>query len=199
MPKETQDLAGVITDWESMGAPRPSKFKLDVGVEEVELTIWPTDKGQEAIRSYLEMINPLDLVGNQVVATVKSPGSEYMGTKQYNLVKLQGGGVESASSPQAGTQPVLAPRPSAPPQPVATTPSRALDPNNRDTLIVDQVLFKGVIDRLNNGAALKKAIQESIAAWDGIRARHLPPEEASEPAPEADDGFGVIDLNEEGG
>jgi hypothetical protein len=69
----------------------------------------------------------------------------------------------------------------APPNAVVSKP---LDPNSKDILIVDQVLYKGVIDRLNNGAALEQAIGESIAAWDGVRARH---EEPNEPTPEDKD------------
>jgi hypothetical protein len=212
---ETGTIAGVITEWEGHDAPRPSKFKMDMAGEEVELTIWPNDKSQEAIRSYMDMINPDDMVGKQVLATVKLPFTEYQGTHQYNLMKLKVGGtmnlgitgssliiVESQPPPQAETQPVLTPRPPGSPittpAPTATlVPSRTLDPNGKDILIVDQVLYKGVIDRLNNGAALEQAIAESIAAWDGVRARHFVPEEPNEPAPEADDDLGVIDLDAE--
>ena len=199
---EAGTIAGVITEWESFDAPRPSKFKMNMAGEEVELTIWPNDKNQEAIRSYIDMINPDDMVGKQVLATVKLPFTEYQGTQQYNLLKLKADDAESQPPPQAETQPVLTPRPPGSPittpAPTATlVPSRTLDPNGKDILIVDQVLYKGVIDRLNNGAALEQAIAESIAAWDGVRARHFVPQQSDKPAPEADDDLGVIDLDAE--
>ena len=59
------------------------------------------------------------------------------------------------------------------PAPPNTAVLKPLDPNSTNILIVDQVLYKGAIDLRNGGADLEQAIAESIAAWDGVRARHL--------------------------
>ena len=83
--KDTDILTGTITDWERNDAPRPSKLRLEVGEEEVELTVWAADKGQESMRSYLASINPADLIGTQVSVSVEVPCSEYQGTKQYKV------------------------------------------------------------------------------------------------------------------
>ena len=110
MPRkmETENLTGVIKQWISNDAPKPSKFLLGIGEEgEVELTIWPDRASQVAIRDSLELIDPDDLVNQQVIVTVETPPSEYQGTVQYRVTKIR-----TENAPAQGQQKQPAPAPS---------------------------------------------------------------------------------------
>jgi hypothetical protein len=198
MPREMATLVGVIKDWRAgrEGTNQPSKYVMFVEVaeasREVELNIWPADKDQKELLEYLNDIGSPEVLLNQRVRARARFEKTYQDTDQYKLLSISAMGsapskVEAEVPSKAGRfKPLPKPQPSASPRAPQT---RTLDPNDRDMLIVDQVLYKGVIDRLNNGTDLQQAIQESIAAWDGVRARHYAPEEPSEPAP-ATYGFG---------
>ena len=83
------------------------------------------------------------------------------------------------------------PKAAAPAAPAAVAPAQApkyLNPTDRDTLIVDQVIFKGAIDLLRGDTTVAKAVENAIAAWEGVRARHLPTEEILE----SEDDFGSL-------
>ncbi len=71
---------------------------------------------------------------------------------------------------------------SAPKAAPASTTTTSGSANDRDTLIVDQVLFKGAIDlmgvQINDGNCItpEEAARLAIEAWERIRARHERPE-----------------------
>ena len=78
-------------------------------------------------------------------------------------------------------------------------PSPRPQPTDRDTLIVDQVLFKGAVDLLKSDAEMGEdnAVDLVLAIWEGVRARHNPKPEPKQEAPADNDfeeSFGEIQL-----
>jgi hypothetical protein len=48
-------------------------------------------------------------------------------------------------------------------------------PTDRDTIILDEVIFKGAIDLQAQGHSPEGAAELAIATWGAVRSRHLPP------------------------
>ena len=48
-------------------------------------------------------------------------------------------------------------------------------PTDRDTIILDEVIFKGAIDLQAQGHSPEGAAELAIATWDAVRSRHLSP------------------------
>ena len=177
MMAETDILVGTITAWKPGEGTRPSKFLLDVEGETMELTIW-NDASQATLREELESMDAEGLVGATCTAVVRIPFKTYPpddpnGVKQYKLSKIKVSGAAAKPKPKPEVKAeATAP---APPNAVVLKP---LDPNSKDILIVDQVIFKGAMELRSGGAAVEQAVADAIAVWDGVRARHFVTQEA---------------------
>jgi hypothetical protein len=199
---ETDTLIGVITSWRASDAPRPSKLRMDLGEEEVELTVWPTDKGQEALRQYLTTIDPDDLVDERVVATVNLPGSEYQGTKQYKVVKLKPIGAEPKAGPTKAQVKTPPPTPAAP-APTVSVPS--IDGPRWGQNLNIAVTLRTTYPDLSDDELFDKATSLAVKfysqtpgeLWQMVLAERASKVEAAEDVP--DDGFGVINLDADEG
>lgn len=93
-------------------------------------------------------------------------------TVDYTIEQNQRGYWNIIAASPAGGAPASAP----------TKASGAMSYNDRDTLIVDQVLLKSAIDlmgvQINDGNCItpEEAARLAIEAWERIRARHERPE-----------------------
>ena len=80
-------------------------------------------------------------------------------------------------------------------------------PTDKDTLIVDQVLFKGAVDLLKSddqtvGMGADNAVELVIQIWEGVRARHNPkpqpvPEQEAPDDNDDDESFGAILIGDD--
>ena len=206
MPRqiETENITGVITQWISNESPKPSKFLLDVGDTEVELTIWPDRASQVAMRDSLELIDPDDLVNQQVVATVEMPHSEYQGTVQYRVIKIKPGNAAKEAPAQVKKKQVA-------PVPNATQPGQA-EPASYAP-VSRQEIGMATGNAKNGGYTVVAAYYEKhgelpgdeflIACAERINffadALMFPPapEEESTPPTSEDDDLGLINLDED--
>jgi len=185
LPKDQEVLTGEVKRYYGANGNRPAKLIVAGAEETFELTIFPENGAEQPwddsskLPSFMDSLpgGPLDIAG-VIIQAIAEPKGEYNGVKQYKPSKitvLKDGAVPKAAAPAA---PAAAP---------AQAP-KYLNPTDRDTLIVDQVIFKGAIDLLRGDTTVAKAVENAIAAWEGVRARHLPTEETIE---EADD-FGSL-------
>jgi hypothetical protein len=136
-----------------------------------ELTIYPENGVEQPwdedskLPAFMNGL-PVDIVGVSI-QTIAEPKGAYNGVNQYKPSKITVLGSNPNPSPKAAP---AAPAVAAP----AQAPKNPTNPNDRDTLIVDQVIFKGAIDLLRGDTTVAKAVENAIAAWEGVRAsRHL--------------------------
>ena len=196
--EDKEVLSGEVRRFWYANDNRPAKLKVAGAEETFELAIFPLgakhggeDPPWDENSKLPAFMNGLprnlkDLEGLFIEAQAKfthyyPPQGEPNSLPQYkpsNITVLDNPGPKAAA-------------PAAPAAPAAATPAQApkyLNPTDRDTLIVDQVIFKGAIDLLRGDTTVAKAVENAIAAWDGVRARHLPTEEILE----SEDDFGSL-------
>ena len=185
MPKDHEVLTGEVRRFQYANDNRPAKLIVAGAEETFELTIFPENGVEQPwddsskLPSFMDSLpgGPLDIAGT-IIQAIAEPRGEYKGVKKYKPSKIT---VLDNPGPKAA----------APAAPAAATPAQApkyLNPTDRDTLIVDQVIFKGAIDLLRGDTTVAKAVENAIAAWEGVRARHLPTEEILE----SEDDFGSL-------
>ena len=168
MAKDHEVLTGEVTRYYHPNGHRPAKF-IVVGAEKFELAVFPDveqpwDKDTQ-LPAFMNGL-PVDIAGVTIQA-IAEPKGEYNGVKQYKPSKVT----------VLGSSPVPKAAPAAPAAAPAQASKYLANPNDRDTLIVDQVIFKGAIDLLRGDTTVAKAVEDAILAWEGVRARHLPKEE----------------------
>jgi len=180
MPNQSEPLIGIVTDWSEPNEARniPGKLYLKLENDEiVELTCY-ADK--------LAMISglpdePMRLKHASVVVTAtESPPNPKATYRQFRPTAIK---VIGQAPPQSQAQP----------ERTAPTASAVSIPSDRETLIIDQVLFKGVIDLMVRGDAdVDDAVKKVIYIWNGIRARHNSPDPDDGEAGNAGDDLGTI-------
>ena len=174
MPKDQEVLTGEVTNYYHPSGNRPAKLIVADGEATFELTIYPENGVEQPwdedskLPAFMHGL-PVDIVGVSI-QTIAEPKGAYNGGNQYKPSKITVLG--SSPGPKAAT-PAAPAAPAAP----AQAPKYLTNPNDRDILIVDQVIFKGAIDLLRGDTTVAKAVEDAILAWEGVRARHLPKEE----------------------
>ena len=188
---------------ERTGGPTPHKFILDVAGEEAQLAVFNKDDGTlppVLIGLDLKTIEGKEV---QAIAQWKSEWENKDGVKiqQYRPQQIQIMGsnspapeefdeefeeeVQQASlgviqlddtpfeleeeeaeqpAPKPKKKPIAKAQPAEPPPVVQT---------DKDTLIVDQVIFKGAIELRAAGVDVVEASAIAITLWNHIRARHI--------------------------
>ena len=176
MAKDQEVLTGVVERIYLANGNRPAKLIVAGAEEAFELTIYPPDGTEQPWdeQTQLPILDnlPTDIVGVTIQAIV-GPVKLYNDIPQYKPTQITvlGGN----------------PSPKAAPAAPAQAPKNLGSPTDRDTLIVDQVIFKGAIDLLRGDTTVAKAVSDAILTWEGIRARHLP-----QPEENPDDDFGSV-------
>ena len=207
-------IEGVINRAWSCEGNKPFKLMVETVNGDLPIIAWPNKFGERAgeLPKAIAKINTQteSIAGLQVKAYVRSLpdkgyGPQYelkdndANNKAYSFQLINNG---------VGTQP-----PAPVPQvgtvagPVARLDKKLVpQPTDRDTLIVDQVLFKGAVDLLKSddqtvGMSADDTVALVIRLWEGVRARHNPKPQPEQEAPadgsnDIDDGesFGVIQL-----
>lgn len=169
--KDQEVLTGEVTNYYHPSGNRPAKVIVAGAEETFELTIFPENGVEQPwgddskLPAFMNGL-PVDIAGVTIQA-IAEPKGEYNGVKQYKPSKVT----------VLGSSPVPKAAPAAPAAAPAQAPKNPTNPNDRDTLIVDQVIFKGAIDLLRGDTTVAKAVEDAILAWEGVRARHLPKEE----------------------
>ena len=198
MDKPIADLKGVVvkafpTKQNENGRWKPANFdiKTESGVVKVKRFpdgVWDKEKGvkitpvpivmpawyDKLIATYGDTL--YSLVGSTV--QVKGEGAingttmaiEYTvsGENFFVLDEEAPGSIEEPATPVH----------KGPVPPPNTAILKPLDPNSREVMIVDQVIFKGAMELRSGGAAVEQAVADAIAVWDGVRARHFVTQEA---------------------
>jgi hypothetical protein len=195
-------------------AGKPLPLRLTCKSEEnepIEVIVWLFDG---SFPPQIETINLNTIKGKPFRANAKYNGLstynslpvyEIRGSKGYQFQIVNGSSPKQSQEAEmeevtddlyGGTMNRPVPKPKKKPvsqsQPVVQT--------DKDTLIVDQVLFKGAIDLIRGdltvGMDSDEAVDRVLEVWHGIRARHIPA-----PAPDDDDddgeSFGAIQLGDE--
>jgi hypothetical protein len=172
--KDQEVLTGEVTRYYHPNGHRPAKF-IVVGAEKFELAVFPdVEKPWDKDTQLPAFMNglPIDIEGLFIETQAKftgyfPPKGEPNSLPQYKPSKITV--LDSSPGPKAA--------PAAPAAAPAQASKYLANPNDRDTLIVDQVIFKGAIDLLRGDTTVAKAVEDAILAWEGVRARHLPKEE----------------------
>lgn len=179
MARDQEVLTGKVAKFYPANGNRPAKFIVDGADETFELTVYP-DNGAEQpwdeeskLPAFMNGLPP-DIVGVSIQA-IAEPKGEYNGVRQFKPTKVTVLG--SKPSPKPTTQAAQ-----------TQVPRVQSNPTDRDTLIVDQVIFKGAIDLLRGDVTVAQAVENAILAWESVRARHLPKPEEEDP----EDDFGSI-------
>jgi hypothetical protein len=213
------DLRGVVvksypTTQNDNGKWRPANFVIETESGEVKVKQfpgghWDKEKGVKVVPEPISMPvwynNLIAAYGDTLYALlgstvqIKGEGSINPQTMEVeytvvgeNFVVLEDEALEPdeevAALGKSNPVPVqIPPRPTTPPNTAILKP---LDPNGRDVMIVDQVIFKGAVALRVGGAArgfsVEQAVADAIAVWDGVRARHFVTQETDDEAQEPD-------------
>jgi hypothetical protein len=174
MAKDQEVLTGEVASFDYANGNRPAKFIVDGPEGAFELTVYPENgvpqpwDEESKLPAFMNGLPP-DIVGVSIQAIVDSRVREYNGVKQYKPTKITVLGSNPSPKQAARAAPVQAPRIQS-------------NPADRDTMIVDQVIFKGAIELLLKGdVTVAKAVEDAILAWESVRARHLPKPEGENP------------------
>lgn len=186
MAKDQEVLTGVVERFYHASGNRPAKLIVADGGTTFELTVYPAMgveqpwTEQTQLPALMDNL-PADLVGVTIQA-IAEPKGEYNSVPQYKPTKIT----------------VLDGNAAAPAAP-AQAPKYLAGPNNpvpyltdRDTLIVDQVIFKGAIDLLRGDITVAQAVESAIEAWESVRARHLANRYSVDDILESEGDFGSL-------
>ena len=166
----------------------PGRIYLDVKGTVCEVACWSVDSDKVNMPPFWTGIDFDTIEGRNVVISA-TYDKEYTNPKtnetkhQYksptDIQYLDG----DAPTPKEATPEPTGERASTPPNTAILKP---LDPNGRDVMIVDQVIFKGAMELRCGGAAVSQAVADAIAVWNGVRARHFVTQETDDEAENPD-------------
>ena len=179
MPNQSEPLIGVVTDWDAPNETRNIPGKLYLKLEDNEIVELTCYADKLAMISGLPE-DPMRLKHASVVVTAtESPPNPKATYRQFRPTAIK---VIGQAPPQSQAQP----------ERTAPTASAVSIPSDRETLIIDQVLFKGAIDMVRGDADVDDAVKKVIYIWNGIRARHNSPDPDDGEAGNAGDDLGTI-------
>jgi hypothetical protein len=193
---EKEIVIGTVTamyqpGWSANGKLTPGKLVLDTdeGVCEVSfMQLYEDSVRTEKMPQIWNDIDEDEIRGRRVA--ISATFQRVYTNDETKVSKHQYGNPSSikyldgdAPTPKEATPEPTGERASTPPNTAILKP---LDPNGRDVMIVDQVIFKGAVALRVGGAEVEKAVADAIAVWHGVRARHFVTQETDDEAQNPD-------------